>query len=59
MTVVVEENAAPSDISSVPKVLYADGNWPTRVDDEGIFAGRTMLRLNIGLGSQQLYTRSR
>jgi hypothetical protein len=46
-------------ISSVPKVLYADDNRPTRIDDEGIFASRTMLRLNIGLGSQQLYTMSR
>jgi len=42
-------------ISSVPKMHYADDNRPTRIDDEGIFASRTMLRLNIGLGSQQLY----
>jgi hypothetical protein len=34
---------------------YADDNRSTRIDDEGIFASRTMLRLNIGLGSQQLY----
>ena len=46
-------------ISSVPKMHYADDNRPTRIDDEGIFASRTMLRLNIGLGSQQLYTVSR
>jgi hypothetical protein len=46
-------------ISSVPKMRYADDNRPTRIDDEGIFASRTMLRLNIGLGSQQLYTVSR
>jgi hypothetical protein len=42
-------------ISSVPKMQYADGNRPTRIDDESVFATRTMLRLNIGLGSQQLY----
>ncbi len=42
-------------ISSVPKMYYADGNRPTRIGDEGLFASRTMLRLNIGLGSQQLY----
>jgi len=34
---------------------YADGNKPTTIDDESVFATRTMLRLNIGLGSQQLY----
>jgi hypothetical protein len=35
---------------------YADGDGrPTQIDDEGLFASRTMLRLNIGLGSQQLY----
>jgi hypothetical protein len=42
-------------ISSVPQVRYADANRPTRIDDEGVFASRTMLRLNIGLGSAQLY----
>jgi hypothetical protein len=42
-------------ISSVPKMRYADDNHPTRIDDEGVFASRTMLRLNIGLGSAQLY----
>jgi len=43
-------------ISSVPKMHYADDDGrPTRIDDEGVFASRTMLRLNIGLGSQQLY----
>lgn len=42
-------------ISSVPKMQYADGNKPTTIDDESVFATRTMLRLNIGLGSQQLY----
>jgi hypothetical protein len=43
-------------ISSVPKMQYADDNGrPTRFDDEGVFASRTMLRLNIGLGSSQLY----
>jgi hypothetical protein len=35
---------------------YADGSGSlTRIDDEGIFASRTMLRLNIELGSAQLY----
>jgi hypothetical protein len=43
-------------ISSVPKMRYADDDGrPTQIDDEGVFASRTMLRLNIGLGSQQLY----
>jgi hypothetical protein len=42
-------------ISSVPKMQYATGNSSTRIDDESVFASRTMLRLNIGLGSQQLY----
>jgi hypothetical protein len=43
-------------ISSVPKMHYADGDGrPTRIDDESVFASRTMLRLNIGLGSSQLY----
>jgi hypothetical protein len=43
-------------ISSVPKMRYAneDGR-PTQIDDEGVFASRTMLRLNIGFGPQQLY----
>ena len=42
-------------ISSVPKLRYADDDRATRIDDEGVFASRTMLRLNIGLGSPQLY----
>ena len=43
-------------ISAVPKMNYADGSGrPTRIDDEGVFASRTMLRLNIGFGSAQLY----
>jgi hypothetical protein len=43
-------------ISSVPKMRYADGSGrPTEIDDEGVFASRTMLRLNIGLGPQSLY----
>ena len=42
-------------ISSVPQLRYADANRPTQIDDEGVFASRTMLRLNIGLGSTQLY----
>jgi hypothetical protein len=43
-------------ISSVPEMRYADDNRPTRIDDDAIFASRTMLRLNIGLGSQRLYS---
>jgi len=44
-------------ISSVPKMRYAnDTGGPTQIDDEGVFASRTMLRLNIGLGSDQFYT---
>jgi hypothetical protein len=27
----------------------------TRIDDDSVFASRTMLRLNIGLGSSELY----
>ncbi|MGV1013728.1 MAG: hypothetical protein ACOYB4_02015 [Methyloceanibacter sp.] len=43
-------------ISSVPKLHYADGaGRPTRIEDDSVFASRTMLRLNIGLGSDQLY----
>ncbi len=42
-------------ISSVPQMKYAGPNGPTRIDDDDVFATRTMLRLNIGLGSQQLY----
>ena len=37
-------------------MYYADDSGrPTRIDDEGIFASRTMLRLNIGFGPSQLY----
>jgi hypothetical protein len=42
-------------ISSVPQMQYADTDRPTRFGDDDVFASRTMLRLNIGLGSQQLY----
>jgi hypothetical protein len=42
-------------ISSVPEMRYADFNRPTRIDDDSVFASRTMLRLNIGLGSSELY----
>jgi len=43
-------------ISSVPQMIYANGaGSATRIDDDSVFATRTMLRLNIGLGSQQLY----
>jgi hypothetical protein len=42
-------------ISYVPEMQYANTKHPTRISDDGVFATRTMLRLNIGLGSQQLY----
>jgi hypothetical protein len=43
-------------ISSVPQMRYDNGTGqPTRIDDEGVFASRTMLRLNIGFGPSQLY----
>jgi hypothetical protein len=42
-------------ISSVPEMRYADTERPTRISDDSVFATRTMLRLNIGLGSQNLY----
>jgi hypothetical protein len=43
-------------ISSVPKMRYAnDDGRPTQIDDEAVFASRTMLRLNIGFGADQLY----
>ena len=42
-------------ISDVPQMRYAGPNGPTRIDYDDVFATRTMLRLNIGLGSQQLY----
>ncbi len=42
-------------ISSVPEMRYANGSRPTRIEDDSIFATRTMLRLNIGLGSRALY----
>ena len=42
-------------ISSVPQMRYADANHPTRISNDDVFASRTMLRLNIGLGSSQLY----
>jgi len=38
-------------ISSVPKLRYADIGGSTRLNDEGAFATRTMLRLNIALGA--------
>lgn len=44
-------------ISSVPEMRYANGaGRPTTIEDDDEFATRTMLRLNIGLGSQQLYS---
>jgi hypothetical protein len=43
-------------ISSVPKLEYAGApGTTTRIDDEALFASRTMLRLNIGLGPSSLY----
>ena len=46
-------------ISSVPDMHYANAGGVTRIDNTDLFASRTMLRLNIGLGSQQLYTGAR
>ena len=43
-------------ISSVPQMTYAGTGGTTRIEDDDVFASRTMLRLNIGLGSEQLYT---
>ncbi len=43
-------------ISSVPELIYAGPGGATRIDDDDVFASRTMLRLNIGLGSSQLYS---
>ncbi|MBM3542950.1 MAG: hypothetical protein FJX44_00355 [Alphaproteobacteria bacterium] len=43
-------------ISSVPEVRYNNGaGRPTRIEEDSVFASRTMLRLNIGLGPTQLY----
>jgi len=42
-------------ISYVPQMNYADANHPTRIDDDDIFASRTTLRLNIGLGPDKFY----
>ena len=42
-------------ISSVPKLRYADYGGTTKIDDDWAWGSRTMLRLNIGLGSAQLY----
>jgi hypothetical protein len=42
-------------ISSVPDLQYARYGGTTRISDDDSFATRTMLRLNIGLGSEQLY----
>ncbi|MGD9501554.1 MAG: hypothetical protein AB7V40_03600 [Methyloceanibacter sp.] len=43
-------------ISSVPEMRYNNASGrPTRIEDDGVFASRTMLRLNIGFGPSQLY----
>jgi hypothetical protein len=43
-------------ISSVPEMRYNNGSGqPTRISDDGVFASRTMLQLNIGFGPSQLY----
>ncbi len=43
-------------ISSVPEMRYDNGSGrPTQIDDDAVFASRTMLRLNIGLGPSALY----
>jgi hypothetical protein len=46
-------------ISSVPKMRYVSELGETvRIDDDWAWGSRTMLRLNIGLGSAQLYEES-
>ena len=42
-------------ISSVPEMRYANDNHPTRIEDDDIFASRTTLRLNVGLGPDEFY----
>lgn len=42
-------------ISAVPQMHYANTSHATSIEYDDVFASRTMLRLNIGLGSQQLY----
>lgn len=43
-------------ISSVPEIRYSgEFDQTARIDEDDAFATRTMLRLNIGLGAQQLY----
>jgi hypothetical protein len=42
-------------ISSVPEMHYVGLDRPIRIGDDDAFATRTMLRLNIGLGSPQLF----
>ncbi len=39
-------------ISSVPKIKYADFGGTTRIEDEGAFASRTMLRFNYSWGGE-------
>jgi hypothetical protein len=40
-------------ISSVPKMHYANfSDGPTRIEDEGAFASRTMLRFNYSFGGE-------
>jgi len=41
--------------SSVPEMRYAAGDDVTRIDDDDMLAVRTQLRVNVGLGSSQLY----
>jgi len=41
--------------SHVPEMRYAAGGDVTRIDDDDMLAVRTQLRVNVGLGSSQLY----
>jgi hypothetical protein len=45
-------------ISNVPEMRYSNGSRPTKIEDDWGFGSRTMLRLNIGLGSAPLYAES-
>ncbi len=42
-------------LGSGDALLTTDRDEPTQIDDDGVFASRTMLRLNIGLGPAALY----
>lgn len=45
-------------ISSVPSMRYAGGTHPTRIEDDGAFSIRSMLKLNIALGAPRALFRT-